>query len=249
MLDAWYTFPAQMGDHRAFITYNHGYAEISKKDKRDFLLKVRVKIKNPTPAGMPTNEEFPVLSALDEKLDESLAEKGSVYVGRITVDGYRHFYFYLDIAEQTVSDTLEKVANATSYKLQHSYKHDPEKEGYWNDLYPTKDDWQVIQDMKVLDALKEGGDNPKKPREVFHWAYFPDKKVANSFGEWVEANDYKLISIELADEKNMMKVRFSHVGTMVLDDITRHTIGINRKATEMNGDYDGWETSIEQEQV
>jgi len=40
-------------------------------------------------------------------------------------------------------------------------------------------------------------------------------------------------------------VRFSHVGTMVLEDITGRTIAIDRKARELDGDYDGWETSIE----
>jgi hypothetical protein len=32
---------------------------------------------------------------------------------------------------------------------------------------------------------------------------------------------------------------------MALEDITHHTIGLNRKAKEMKGDYDGWETSVE----
>lgn len=245
MLDAWNTFPTQIGDNRAFITYNHSYAEIAEKDKRDFLLKVCVKIKNPNPVGMPTSEEFPALSAVDEELDDSLTKKGAIYVGRITVDGNRYFHFYIDFPEQTASETIDNVSKQTSYKLQYSYKKDSAKDGYWKDLYPTSDDWQLIQDMKVLDALKKNRDTPSKPREVFHWAYFLDMKAANNFGEWAKSNHYKLISIETTDDKKKIGVRFSHVGTMTLEDITHHTIGLNRKAKEIEGDYDGWETSVE----
>jgi hypothetical protein len=46
-----------------------------------------------------------------------------------------------------------------------------------------------------------------------------------------------------------MRVCFTHVGTMSLEDITHHTIPINRRAGELKGKYDGWETSVERQQV
>jgi hypothetical protein len=245
MEDIWHMFPAQMGDHRAFITYNHGYSEIAKNDHRNFLLVVRVKFKNPKSNGMPTDEEFPALSDIDEKLEESLTKKGAVYVGRITVDGYRYFYFYLDFPKEIASEAVSIVSTGTSYKLQSVYREDSAKDTYWKDIYPNSDSWQVIQDMRVLDSLEDEGDKPDKPREVIHWAYFPDMKTANHFGEWVKSNPYTLISIEFTDDEGKVGVHFSHIGTMVMEDITHHTIGINRKVTEMKGDYDGWETSVE----
>ena len=82
MLDIWYTFPASMGDDQAWITYNHGYAEVAEADTRNNHLRIRVKFKNPTEYGMPTNEEFSDLSALDETLDNAIANLGGIYVGR-----------------------------------------------------------------------------------------------------------------------------------------------------------------------
>jgi len=32
---------------------------------------------------------------------------------------------------------------------------------------------------------------------------------------------------------------------VALEDITKRTIEINRKAEDLQGDYDGWETSVE----
>jgi Family of unknown function (DUF695)/Regulator of ribonuclease activity B len=244
-LDIWHTFPTQLGEKRAFITYNHTYAEIAEKDERDSLLKVRVKIKNPDAAGMPTNKEFSALSALDDKLDGLLTKEGAIYVGRITIDGYRVFHFYLNFPEQTAAAIVNQVAKKTSYTIDYSYQKDPAKDGYWKALFPTRENWQVIQDMKVLYALRMSGDNPEKSREVFHWAYFQDMKNANSFGDWIKANQYKLISIEFTEDKQKVGVKFSHVGSMALEDITHHSIDINRTIAEMEGDYDGWETSVE----
>lgn len=33
---------------------------------------------------------------------------------------------------------------------------------------------------------------------------------------------------------------------MTLADITHHTIALNREVRALGGDYDGWETSVEQ---
>jgi hypothetical protein len=40
------------------------------------------------------------------------------------------------------------------------------------------------------------------------------------------------------------RVRFSNEGTLRLPDITSHTIALRRKASELGGDYDGWETPV-----
>ena len=152
MLDIWYTFPASMGDHQAWITYNHGYAEISKEDNRNNFLRVNAAFKKPTEYGMPTDEEFSMLSALDESLDNVIVKLGGIYVGRITVAGHRYFYYYLDVKGDKVKKKIDEVAVTSNYKLQYLWESDPEKKKYWDELYPTPDDWQVIQDLKVLDV-------------------------------------------------------------------------------------------------
>ena len=47
-------------------------------------------------------------------------------------------------------------------------------------------------------------------------------------------------------EDGKSAVRFAHEGTMVLADITHHTLEINREVRSLGGEYDGWETSVEQ---
>lgn len=248
MSDTWYTFPAQMGEHRVFISFNQSYSTIAETDPRRSLLKVRVPIKNPNDAGMPTNAEFPALASLDEKLDAALSAMDAAYVGRLTVNGHRYFYFYVSFAEEAAADVIARISHETGYALEYEYEQDEAKEGYWHDIYPTADDWQVIEDLEVLDALRERGDKPEVTREVLHWAYFSDQSAANTFAAWARENSYDVTAIERPEDEDEsgFVVRFSHMGTMALDDITHHTIAINRKAIEMEGDYDGWETSVEQ---
>ncbi len=245
MEDNWYTFPATMGEDQAWITCNHGYAKVAQSDPRNQVLRIRLPFKDPTEYGMPTNEEFPDLSAVDESLDDRLTQEGGLYVGRVTVAGHRYFYFYVDFSEEKAAEIIEGVSITSSYKLEYHYETDRDKQFYWDELYPTEDDWQVIQDLRVLDALIDDGDIRDREREIMHWAYFPTEETCRDFASWVQAEDYEIHYQGKAEGGSDYLARYSHVGTTDLWDITSHTIKSNRKAREIGGRYDGWETSVE----
>ncbi|MCA3843963.1 MAG: ribonuclease E inhibitor RraB, partial [Burkholderia sp.] len=99
--------------------------------------------------------------------------------------------------------------------------------------------------MRVLDALRQQGDVGDVSRRVMHWAYFPDPSDAHQFADWAEAKGYPVESVA-PTEDGKSAVRFSHEGATTLADITRHTLVINREVRALGGDYDGWETSVEQ---
>ena len=80
MSDAWGTFPARMGDHQAFISFNQGFAEIAEGDPRTSLLSVRVPFAHPTPEGLPTGDEFADLAKIEDLLDATITAKGGVQV-------------------------------------------------------------------------------------------------------------------------------------------------------------------------
>ncbi|WP_049020264.1 DUF695 domain-containing protein, partial [Burkholderia cenocepacia] len=178
-------------------------------------------------------------------LDAAITAKGGVQVGRITVDGNRDFLFYVPFDEEAAAEIVDSLADQTAYALQYAHQDDPDKTTYWQTLYPTDDDWQIMRDMRTLDALRQQGDVPDVSRRVMHWAYFPDPSDAHQFADWAEAKGYPVESVA-PTEDGKSAVRFSHEGTMTLADITRHTIALNREVRALGGDYDGWETSVEQ---
>jgi len=245
MEETWYSFPARLGEHQGFIACNYSFSEIADNDKRNNHLVVRLAFKQPDEHGLPTPEEFPVLKTIDEQLDRTIRSCGGIYVGRITVDRHRYFHYYVDFSEDKAMQFVQQVATEADYELQYILEQDSEKNNYWEELYPTIDDWQIIRDLKVLDALTENGDDENIKREVLHWAIFENEETATEFSCWVEQNKYRLKSMEQDEDDNIYTVHFTHTGSMVLGDITTHSKTINRKVTELDGEYDGWETSVE----
>lgn len=245
MQETWYSFPARLGEHQGFIACNYSFSEIADNDKRNLHLVVRLEFKQPDENGLPTQDEFPVLKKIDEQLERAITPCGGIYVGRITVDQHRYFHYYIDFSEDKVMQLIQQVATEADYELQYILEEDSEKDNYWEELYPTIDDWQIIKDLKVLDALTENDDDENINREVLHWAIFEDQDTATAFSDWAEQNKYTLKSMQRDDDDDTYIVHFTHTGTMVLSDITTHSKTINRKVAELDGEYDGWETSVE----
>ena len=235
-----------MGEHQAFIFYDHGIRNEINDFEYENAFKIRAAIKNPNDSGMPTNDEFEDISNMEDRLTEELEKKDCVMVGRVTVDCYRYFTFYTNTDESELNNIVESIATETDYKLGSSYKSDPEKSEYWDSLFPTKADMQVIQDMKVLDALQDAGDTLTVARQINHWAYFERENDMQTFSDWLKSEGYEIVSQNPPDDEvSEYSIQFSNIATPNLREITSITIRLQAKAEEMSGEYDGWETSIE----
>jgi hypothetical protein len=243
MSDQWIFFPCQMGEHRASIFYDHGIRESIDTIAPPHLLKARVAFKQSKPDGMPANEEFKKLTALEDALQALVQQHESIYVGRVTVDGHRHFYIYTPDSEAAWAARLDTLGASHGYPLAFAFQSDESRDGYWRELFPTEDDWQVIKDLGVIEALQKEGDDGTASRQIDHWAYFPSQDTAEQFGGWAKGSGYTVDGSDVSDGEKFC-VRFSHTGTVQLADITSRTIALRRRASELGGDYDGWETPV-----
>lgn len=234
-----------MGDDQAFILLNVGIKETIDKDAPKRLAKLQLKFKITTPNGLPAQEEFNELVAIERQLERFAKRNGDWYVGRITVAGQRRFYIYISVADHLWSNFADRSSSETGYELSTEYRDDPEHNGYWQNLFPSNDDWQVINDLKVIEAAAKHGDDGSASRQVDHWIYFEDEAAAKSFVAWAQCDRFSLLSEEsrLNDDGSYC-VRLTHNGSLSLGDITSHTLVLNRKAREFGGNYDGWETFI-----
>jgi len=243
MSDEWLFYPCQMGEHRALIFYDHGIRKDIDHIAPPQLLKVRLTFKDQRPDGLSSSEEYPTLATLADDLQALVEAHGSIYVGRVTVGGHRYFHIFTSEPEATWSSELSDLGRLHGYVLQFVLSPDQQREGYWRDLFPSEDDWQVIKDLRVLDLLAKQGDDGSMSRRIEHWAYFPSSAAAEQFSLWVQAQGYELGSVSTADD-GQLRIRFFHDGSCQLSDITSHTIALRRKASDLGGDYDGWETPV-----
>lgn len=243
MSDEWIFFPCQMGEQSASVFYDHGIREMIDRIPHSHLLRVRLSLKQPRPDGLSSNTEFKQLCQLEDELQKLVEQHGSLYVGRITVGGHRYLHIYTFDSENDWSVRLQALGEHHGYNLGFALKPDAARDGYWKDLFPSEDDWQVIKDLRVLEALEKEGDDKTASRCIDHWAYFPAGEFAKMFSNWIEGQGYSLKTADTANEGKFC-VRFSHQGTLQLQAITSHTIALRRKAAEFGGDYDGWETPV-----
>lgn len=250
MSEKWDFYPCQVGDHRASIFFDEGIAQEIDRLALPNALKVALAIKDPQ-HGLPSNQEADRLFAIEDSIKATIETSGGVYLGRITMAGVRFFLALMPEEDDGISARLSDIAAADGYEIDCTVEADPDKDIYWQDLWPTPDDRQVMEDLKVLGTLQKHGDLHALERPVNHWSYFHDRGSADAYAQWLADNGYADVTVEdLREEpesspvERPMCVRCIHHGSMHLDDITGHTVALLRKTRDLGGEYDGWETSI-----
>lgn len=245
MSEHWEFFPCQMGEHIAFIFYDHGIRETIDSFEENQQVRFDLTYRSPSDNGLPTDEEFEAVKDVEDRIEAFAASNGGIYVGRVTTAGHRYFYSFVGVAAEQVDGFVDDVNAATGYALEIRIADDPEKKGYWSDLYPTADDWQMINDSKVVEALKKSGDLAQIKRRIDHWAYFKSKSNAEAFIDWVVEQGFSLESMDQTrSSSGDWMVQFHRLDSPELYTINGITYSLRHKAIELEGEYDGWETSV-----
>src|SRR5689334_21375951 len=116
MSDHWEVYACQMGEHRAFVSYDHGIGESLATLLIQDLVKVRVGLRAADERGLPTREEFPALNAIEDTFRQFAEEHKGVLVGRVTVDGARHLYAYVDVPAEVLRRFLIDAGKRLGYE-------------------------------------------------------------------------------------------------------------------------------------
>ena len=243
MIAEWLFYRCVRDDAFAIIFYDHGIRESIEQVAPPTVLRVRVVFKEQAYNGMPPTAEFEDLFALHQSIESLVKRHGSVYVGNITTKGYRQFHIFTPDGEDAWAPRLNALARRYGYEASIVIEPDEKHEAYWRDLFPTDDDWQTILDLRVIEALRKESDDGSVPRIVDHWAYFPSDAACEMFCDWLRERGYRLAPNRPVKDRTF-GVAFSHKGTVQLEEIGRHTIPLRRRAAELGGEYDGWETEV-----
>lgn len=244
MSDKWDYYPCTMGEHPASIFLDLGIKDQIENAPTN-LVRLQLHYKNVHENGLPRSDEFEPVKTAEDQLQAFAEGENSWYVGRITVEGCRYFYIYSECDAPRWEAFTEELSRQSGYLIEVDFREDPKHEAYWNELFPTEDDWQVIKDLGVIEQLKKHGDDGSAARKVDHWCYFPSQSASSPFITWAIEQGYQYDQGLSGPSKGGRHcVRLSHTGTIILADITHHTISLRRKASEHGGDYDGWETQV-----
>lgn len=245
MSDEWDFYFCHVDDKPASIYVDvglHGEVPLPALPDRAYL---SVIMRQPRPDGLSSQEEFDALKALEDAIDEKLVSPRTVYVGRNTSDGRRDFWFYLADAAAWDAQAAAFMAAFPEYAYETGAEPDPEWSAYLEFLYPNEQGWDFITNRRVCERLEEDGDPLTEPRDIEHWAYFPDAVSRDAFIARAQAMQFEvreLLEPDADEERTDHGVVLSRRDVPSFRDIHDITVPLLRAANEAGGRYDGWET-------
>lgn len=250
----WSQYYASVNDSPASFIFDDGLSGSINDASQTHALKIEIKLKSVRDDGLPAPDEWTNLNALIDELEARIRKERGLILGHATYSGHRWIIALVhEDSNNKLRDDLRVIASANAYSIDLFYEEDSEKSAYWSDLYPDEDSRRVLNDGLVLNSLAENGDDPEAIRPVNHWSYFKDKTAALEFSTYLTSEGYEGVEISKHKDGVFSKphwlVRSRHEGTMLLNDITSHTLKHDRKARSLMGHYDGWEALIVQRQV
>jgi len=245
----WTFYFSNVNDKLSSIATDLNLTSIAPIKGQENVVYVSIKMTNPKENGLSSNEDADELWKIQNEIISRFDKKNLNYTfaGRLTSDGYRDLYFFGEdtiLMENVVSSSMTVFPN---YQFDFGHKPDKKWSGYFDFLYPLPRQMQIIQNRRVLEQLEKGGDNLTKEREVFHWIYFKAQKELDQFESFTKSLGFKTLNKGKTEQPNEYKfmISVSRVDKVGYDDINDYTLELWLKASDLNGDYDGWETSIE----
>ncbi|WP_460219398.1 DUF695 domain-containing protein [Psychroserpens sp. MEBiC05023] len=215
-----------------------------------YVLVTGIKYESKLENGFPEDETFQLLHKLGDELVELVNENSTnIFVGSFMFDFERLEYFYIK-NNKGIEKKLEEFYNS-NYPNNEFYinlKEDKNWSYYREFLYPSEEIIEYLGDQRVVDALLKAGDNLSKARRVDHWTYFSDESKLESFKREIEKLGFKVQnSTKIEHESTPYVVQFYRTDNVDLDSIYSITSSLRKLAISNQGDYDGWETSVEKE--
>ena len=203
-------------------------------------------MKNPTPEGFPSNEEYPILCDIEDAIGEKAEAAGAVLVSVIKSEGVLELWFYCDNAETLVDICQKTLGNFEGYLYQDFSVEDPEWEDYFGFLYPDEFSYQTMQNRKVLMQLEKNGDKMEVPREIDHFFYFKEAAQQQAFAKEAEAKGFKVRfnDDEFVEDRKAEGKEYPYMvevtredSPLAIDDIVWDLLEL---ASPFEGNYDGW---------
>lgn len=246
----WEFYFSNVNDMLGSLFVDLGLHRVAPLADRPNIVWVSINMNDPREDGLSSQEESGLLIEIEDALvGKMTSTHNSIYVGRLTSAGDRDFYFYLGdttLYDKTVSDVMVAYPK---YNFDFGTKEDKQWSDYFDFLYPLPQQFQSIQNRRVVDQLEAGGDNLTKPREVFHWLYFKSDIDRETFLERIKNDNFSIV--DKGNDKSWGEFAYSlqikRVDNVDLESVDEYVIYLWTIATELGADYDGWETSVEKD--
>lgn len=214
------------------------------KQRRSLIL-IHVTFDDPSEHGMGAQTEA---NAIDRVMDDlgprSFKDGGAVYVARLRGSGRASICLY---AADDAVPTIERLARDAfkSRKIEIERRDDPEWDVY-RQMLPLDVEERRFWDQMVINELQRSGDPLTPPRDVRHYAYFPDEPSAQRYASALRTERFTVRVEPSANpspggEICVIANRDDPATPEAIMPITSRLLAL---AKEHGGVYDGWEAQL-----
>lgn len=236
----WDFFMCRIDEKPGSIRLNLALYNIAPLENYSQRVVLAVKMKNPTPEGLSSNEEFDTLNKIEDLLYDKTISLGVITAGVIKTDGLMEIYMYtqnIDGIEEICAEIFKN--NFPTYQWKLRANEDANWDTYFNFLYPDMYSYQVMQNRKVLQKLQESDDNLENTRQIDHWLYFMTEESVAEFSNKAREIGYTVLSSEKIDNgeyPHQIKITREDA-PVAINNITWELLDL---AVQLQGYYDGW---------
>lgn len=247
MQSDWDFYFCELDDCPASILVDLAYGDAGPVADLPYRLQLRITLQNPRPDGFPTRHESEKLAQLEDVLEAVCEEVGDGirHVGRVTTNGVREYYFYCQTVDTSQATLAAALKDFSEYTPRFSAASDPQWEMYYQVLYPSDREMQMILNERVLRRLEASGDMPDVEREVVHWMSFASQEDRQEFIDEVQRLGFQA---KAETDASTMELPFGVIvkKRQPTDRITVHqtVLALYDLTDQLGGVYDGWETSV-----
>ena len=242
----WDFFMCRIEGAPASIRTNLALIEVAPLEGLTQRLQFYIKMENPRPDGLSSNEEYPILCDIEDAIGEKAEATGAVSAGVVKSEGFLELWFYTQNAEALAKTCEEALQAFEGYQSGYNIAEDPEWEDYFGFLYPDEFSYQTMQNRKVLMQLEKNGDKMEVPREIDHFIYFKEAAQQQAFSKEAEAKGFKVRfnDDEFVEERKAEGKEYPYMveatredSPLAIDDIVWDLLEL---ASPFEGNYDGW---------
>ena len=245
--DAWETYFTTVDDAPASIALDIAIGEHAPISERSNLLAVLIYMNEPGEHGLGDGVDPEALRHVEQQVVHAYEQELDVlFVGRVRSQGVWQLYFYGIEDDELEQRAAQLLSGFSGWTQELHIKHDPEWELYFQLLFPDRERLQWIQDRKVCEALAEQGDPLVLPRRVDHFAYFATSADRQRFIDASDKEHFEVEEVGFDPEEAELAytVQLHRTESVELEAIHEVVMGLLISATEHDGLYDGWETSV-----
>ncbi|MGZ3505617.1 MAG: DUF695 domain-containing protein [Vulcanimicrobiaceae bacterium] len=236
----WSSYFARLEGAPVSIAVDLEFKSLAPVGEKPTAYTIAVAVREPDKNGMPAQSEFAPLSEIEDALYDTLAAIEVLQVGRVTGRTLRTFHYYGPPTE-AVGDAVANVMKShPGYQYKVLAAEDPTWSIYTGYLYPDRYQLEFAEDMKVLQALRDAGDDFEQPRDIEHVVRFSDVERCNDFARAIVDHGFRAQTDE--SQRAVTVIKHEAIDPFA---IASSRTAIATLAQEFAGVYDGWSCEVQ----